>query len=83
VLSEIELADDWMTWSETDPVVVLEPEFEWEGASLPLRPSVRGNATERVRELRDPGLFEENGRTYLLYSIAGESGIAIAEVNWR
>ncbi|MFC1639345.1 hypothetical protein ACFL3B_01120 [Gemmatimonadota bacterium] len=83
VLSEIEMLDDWMTWSETDPVVILEPEFEWEGANLPLQPSVRGNATERVRQLRDPALFEENGRTYLLYSVAGESGIAIAEVHWR
>jgi hypothetical protein len=38
---------------------------------------------ERVRQLRDPALFEEEGRTYLLYSVAGESGIAIAEIHWR
>jgi len=30
--------------------------------------------------LRDPAIFEENERVYLLYAVAGESGIAIAEV---
>jgi hypothetical protein len=30
--------------------------------------------------LRDPGIFVEGGKTYLLYSIAGESGIAIGEL---
>jgi hypothetical protein len=29
---------------------------------------------------QDPGIFREDGKTYLLYSIAGESGIAIAEL---
>jgi hypothetical protein len=83
LLSEIQLDRDWMNWSETDPVVVLEPETEWEGAGLPHEPSVRGSVMEPVRQLRDPALFETDGRTYLLYSVAGESGIAIAEVYWR
>lgn len=50
---------------------------------LPLKPSVRGAARSPVRELRDPAIFVEAGRTYLLYSVAGESGIAIAEVHVR
>jgi hypothetical protein len=33
-----------------------------------------------VRELRDPAVFTEAGRSYLLYSIAGEAGIAAAEI---
>jgi hypothetical protein len=35
-----------------------------------------------VNQLRDPAVYEESGRTYLLYAVAGESGsgIAIAEV---
>jgi hypothetical protein len=28
-------------------------------------------------------VFEENGRTFLLYAVAGESGIAIAEVKFE
>ena len=82
VLSTIDLSPEWMTWKETPPVVVLEPEMEWEGAELPAESSERGFAMRMVRQLRDPALFEENGRTYLLYSVAGEFGIAIAEIVW-
>jgi hypothetical protein len=30
--------------------------------------------------LRDPAIYGEGGRTFLLYAIAGESGIAAAEL---
>ena len=30
--------------------------------------------------LRDPAIYEEGGRVYLLYSVAGEGGIATAEL---
>jgi hypothetical protein len=30
--------------------------------------------------LRDPCIFQEEGKTYLFYSIAGEMGIAMAEL---
>jgi hypothetical protein len=33
-----------------------------------------------VNQLRDPAIFEEDGRIYLLYAIAGEQGIAIGEL---
>lgn len=83
LMSEIELHPDWMTWSATEPVTVLEPEFDWEGANMPLEPSYRGTIMGPVRQLRDPAIFVENGRTFFLYSVAGESGIAIAELHWR
>lgn len=83
LLSRVDLSSGWMTCKETEPVVVLEPEREWEGASLPREPSVRGPAPGPVRQLRDPAIFEDEGRTYLLYSVAGESGIAIAELHWK
>jgi hypothetical protein len=82
LLSEIDLSPDWMMWTATEPVTVLEPEFDWEGANLPLEPSYRGTIMGQVRQLRDPGIFVEDGRIYLLYSIAGESGLAIAELSW-
>jgi hypothetical protein len=62
-------------------VVVLEPELEYEGGNLPRVPSVRGLAREPACQLRDPAIFRENGHTYLLYSVAGEHGIAIAELS--
>jgi hypothetical protein len=83
LMSEIELLPNWIAWRATEPVTVLEPEFDWEGANLPLEPSFRGTIMGQVRQLRDPAIFVEGGRTYLLYSIAGESGIAIAELHWR
>ena len=61
-------------------VEVLAPELPSEGVDLALAASERGWAPERVRQLRDPGIYEEDGRTFLLYSIAGEAGIAAAEI---
>ena len=80
LLSTIELTPDWLAWQASLPVPVLWPEEVYEGADLPLEPSVRGGAYDRVRQLRDPCLFDDGGRTYLLYTIAGESGIAVAEL---
>jgi hypothetical protein len=81
-LSTIDLSGEWTKWSETRPVEVLRPERPWEGADAPLVPSVRSTAYGPVNQLRDPAVFEEDGRTYLLYAVAGESGIAIAEVKF-
>ncbi len=58
---------------------MLRPELPWEGAGLPVEPS-RGGAIP-VNQLRDPAIFEEDGRIYLLYTVAGERGIALAEVH--
>lgn len=76
----IDLTLDWMEWRVSEPLVILEPETDYEGADLSLRPSVRGWSPERVCQLRDPGIYREANETYLLYSVAGESGIAIARL---
>ena len=62
---------------------MLRPEREWEGATAPALPSKRSTAYGRVNQLRDPAVFEEGGRTFLLYAVAGESGIALAEVKFE
>jgi ketosteroid isomerase-like protein len=80
LLSRVDISGDWSTWSSTDPVSVIHPVESWEGADRPSVPSVRDAINVRVNQLRDPAIFEENGRTYLLYSVAGEAGIAIAEI---
>ncbi len=76
----IRLAPDWADWRVEAPATLLSPEREWEGAGLPLTQSVIGAAEGPERELRDPCIFSEAGRHYLLYSGAGESGIGIAEI---
>ena len=78
--STVDLTPDWMEWRESEPEVVLEPETEYEGADLPLAPSVRGAVMERVRQVRDPAIYQEGMTTYLLYSVGGEQGIALAEL---
>lgn len=79
-LSTIDLSADWTTWKESAPVEILRPERAWEGADAPRQPSLRSTAYGHVNQLRDPAIFEEDGRVFLLYAVAGESGIAIAEV---
>lgn len=80
LLSKIQLKDDWNTWTPSEPQTILEPMFNYEGINEPLKKSLVGISTEPVRELRDPAIFEEKGKTYLLYSVSGELGIAIAEI---
>jgi hypothetical protein len=81
VLSEIALKDDWTKWKATPSVDVLQPEKEYEGGDLPLTTSKAGLFWGRTRELRDPAVYVENDTWYLLYSVAGESGIAIGKLS--
>jgi hypothetical protein len=80
LVSTIALRPDWYAWTPSDPYTLLEPERDYEGADLPLEPSRRGRAPERVRQLRDPAIFREDGTDYLLYAVAGEHGLAIARL---
>jgi hypothetical protein len=80
LLSRVKLTSDWLRWSASDPVALLAPDEPYEGGELPRVASQRGMVLERVCQLRDPAIFAEDGRTYLLYSVAGEQGIAIAEL---
>jgi hypothetical protein len=81
LLSRIDVRGPWESWQEMgEPVEVLRPERDWEGAAAPLAASQRSVAYGPVNQLRDPAIYEEDGRTFLLYAVAGESGIAIAEI---
>lgn len=80
VLSEIALTPDWWDWKASPPVTVLLPEEDYEGGDLHIETSSRGMVDRRVRQLRDPFVFRDEDRIYLLYSVAGEQGIAVAEI---
>lgn len=78
--STIDLAGDWRGWRLCGTRPLLRPELPWEGADLPVAPSQRGAIDEPVSELRDPCVFEDGGRTHLLYCGAGERAIGVAEI---
>ncbi|HLK59853.1 MAG TPA: hypothetical protein VKU00_25045 [Chthonomonadaceae bacterium] len=77
--SRVTLGRDWAQWKPTSAQECLAPETKWEGADLPLTATRIGAQDKPIRALRDPALYQEKGKTYLLYAIAGESGIALAE----
>lgn len=60
--------------------VVAEPETDEEGLQFENKPSKFGYEND-VRQLRDPFIYEENGRFYLYFSYAGENGISGGELD--
>jgi len=78
---KLTLTPDWRNWKTSPPEAVLRPELDYEGAKLPLTKSRSGESPAKENALRDPAIFTDaDGKVYLLYSVAGESGIAIAEI---
>lgn len=77
----IDLRPDWTDWRATPSTTLVQPEMPYEGVDRPLLASVRGAVNEPVHELRDPAVFQEGDQLFLLYSVAGESGIAIARLD--
>jgi hypothetical protein len=78
-MSTLKLTNGLKSRFLSQPIEVLRPELDYEGINYPVSPSRFGPAVE-VCQLRDPSVFEEKGKTYLFYSVAGEMGIAAAEM---
>lgn len=68
------------TWRASPPCTVLRPERGYEGAHLPVTASQFGMTLSYENALRDPYIYVEGEKTYLLYSVVAERGIAIAEL---
>jgi hypothetical protein len=80
LLSTLTLRGDWITWKASAPVEVLRPETAYECTNLPIAPSAPGEIEGPARQLRDPAVFDEDGKVFLFYSICGEQGLAAAEL---
>ncbi|AKI79852.1 hypothetical protein [Niemeyer virus] len=79
--TKMRLTNDWTTWNAEYPAKEgFRPETDYEGANLPNLPSKKGSANEPVNQLRDPFPFYDMGRCYMFYTVAGESGIAVARL---
>ena len=77
------LTDDWNDWQLIDRWSLLWPERDWEGADQSLTVSLNGAVHHPVNQLRDPAIFQDphTANDFLVYSIAGESGLAIAQLH--
>jgi hypothetical protein len=80
LVSRLHSDDDWRRWRLGEALEVHRAERAWEGADLAPEASRYGGVMQRVNQLRDPAIFEEDGRIYLLYATAGEQGIGIGEI---
>lgn len=80
LVSTLDTADDWQNWTLGEPVQVHAPEREWEGLLEKAEPSIWGGVMSPVRQLRDPAIYREGDKLWLLYSIAGEQGLAIGRL---
>jgi hypothetical protein len=76
----MELDGEWTNWRPAEGSVILAPERGYEGAGEPVEPSRPGRARGRLCQLRDPAIYVEDANAFLLYSVAGEQGIAIAQL---
>lgn len=81
VAARVDLTGDWTSWHADGFHDVLTPETPYECASLPDAPSESGDISTPVRQIRDPFVFEEDGRAFLFYSTCGEQGIAAARLD--
>lgn len=70
----------WIDTSDGPIVDVLWSQNKYEGTDMPMSQSEVGEAVDRVRAVRDPFVFPEDGEHLLFYSIAGERGVAMARV---
>lgn len=80
--TRIDLAQpDWMRHPPQEPPTeILRPELTWEGADVALAASKIGAQPKLENALRDPFIFQDEGRLYLFYAGGGERAIGLAEL---
>ncbi|MCK5802932.1 MAG: hypothetical protein KAI66_08880, partial [Lentisphaeria bacterium] len=76
----VRLDRPWREWSGEAFEEILRSETSREGVDEPVERSRGGSSRTPVHQLRDPFLFVEDTRTFLLYTIAGEFGIGLTEL---
>ena len=80
MFTTIDLATDWAEWRVAPAIEVMRPETDYECGSAPLVPSQVGDVAGRVRQMRDPYVFQDAGHAYMFYAVCGEQGVAGAEI---
>ncbi len=78
--TRIDTQGPWSHWTAGSLVEVLRPAMAYEGVHEPLVASARGAIHEPAHQLRDPCIFRQGDQVCLFYAVAGEQGIAGAEL---
>lgn len=81
LVSELRMQGDWLEWRLGEAREVHRAQRPWEGSDLAAEASQPGAVMQPVNQLRDPAIFVEDGRIFLLYAIAGERGIGLGELS--
>ena len=76
----IAMSHDPRDWRFGPITKLLNPDEPWEGFGKDPVKSAEGSARGWIPELRDPCLFYDEERLWLLYSGGGERGIGVAEM---
>ena len=77
-------SDDWNKWTIGPSFELIKPEKNWEGFGLKISPSLRGEISFPVNQLRDPYVFKDkSGIFFLIYTAAGENSIGIVELKQK
>ncbi len=79
-MSTIDVTKPWPDWKVGALVAIMQPETDYECANLPVEKSAVGDIFEPARQIRDPHVLEDGGKTYLFYVTCGEQGVAGAEL---
>ena len=64
----------------TNKYKLLKPTLKYEGFNFTKEKSKIGMEKKFVNQVRDPGIYKNKNNKYLLYSVSGEKGIAIAKL---
>jgi hypothetical protein len=81
MMSNVTLTADPAAWRAGAAANVLAPATPYECENLPDVPSDAGDINVAAKQVRDPFVFRDDGRTFLFYSTCGEQGIAAAELD--
>jgi hypothetical protein len=76
----VDLRPDWTDWKGSSPVEILRTETDYEGINQANERSSGGASHDPVHQVRDPYIYTEDSHKYLVYSVAGEKGLGIAEI---
>ena len=80
LISRVDCSNNWQDWRLQSTEELHRPGKDWEGSNEPLIASRYGGVMSRVHQLRDPCVFHDEGQIYILYSVAGEQGLALGKL---